>query len=106
MNKNPEKICVDKDVFYLTQDKKICWKDIKHFQFEDDDISQIGYDDGFTSENNSWDSHYFAVVTRPTLETDAEHAKRLQDVYREKERLQELRYQTYLRLKDEFETNS
>jgi hypothetical protein len=106
MNKSLEKIHKDKDVFHLTKDEKIRWKDIKHFQFEDDDIIQIAYDEGYVSENNSWDSHFFAVVTRPTLETDEEHARRMEDVRKENERLKKMRYQSYLKLKAEFEPNT
>ncbi len=101
--KSPDKIYKDKDVFYLDKDEKIRWKDIKHFQFEDDDIIQIAYDEGHVSENNSWDSHFFAVVTRPTLETDEEYTRRMEDIRQESERMKKMRYQSYLKLKAEFE---
>lgn len=106
MNKSPEKIYKDKQVLYITKDTKIRWKDIKDFQFEDDDIIQIAYDEGHVSENNSWDAHFFAVVTRPTLETDEEHARRMKDVRQESERMKKMRYQSYLKLKAEFESNN
>jgi hypothetical protein len=101
--KSPNKIKVEKIIFGAAKETPFAWNDLKHVQFEDDDIIQIAYDEGHVSENNSWDSHFFAVVTRPTLETDEEYARRMEDIRQESERMKKMRYQSYLKLKAEFE---
>jgi hypothetical protein len=104
MHKNStEKILVDKNVLHLTKNTKIRWKDLKDFQFQDDDIIEISYDEGYVSENNSWDAHFYAIVTRPTLETNEEHQRRLKRQEQQKDEMRKRRYESYLKLKEEFE---
>jgi hypothetical protein len=99
----PSKIKKDRDLLHLHRDEPIKWKDIKHFQFEDDDVIHIGFDEGYVSENESWDAHYFAIITRKIEETDKEFEERMEMSKMLQENLRKKRYETYLRLKAEFE---
>jgi hypothetical protein len=101
-----EKIRVKKEFFHKQKNSPIVWEDIKHIQFQDDDEIQIGYDEGHYSENNSWDPHYFAIVERWRDETDEEAKKRIEDKVRDQKWAKERRYQSYLKLKEEFETKN
>jgi hypothetical protein len=43
----------ERDVFHKTRDHKpYTWKDIKDFQFQDDDRIEIGHNQGFYTELN------------------------------------------------------
>jgi hypothetical protein len=97
------KIKKDRDVLHLQKNEKIKWKDIKHFQFEDDDVIHIGWDEGYVSENESWDSHYFAIITRKIEETDEEFEERMELNRMQQEIMRKKRYENYLKLKEEFE---
>ena len=98
------KIKNPKDVLYLTDRKPTTWKDIKDFQFEDDDIIKIGWEEPFYTENNSNDGYYYAIVTRMVEETDDEYHKRMANNAKINEDMKKKRYETYLNLKKEFET--
>lgn len=67
------------------------------------DIINIIRDEGFQSENNSWDAHTILEIYRMVEETDAQYEERIQKEQREKEYLKKRRYETYLKLKQEFE---
>jgi hypothetical protein len=97
------KIKNPKDLLHINKSSKIRWRDIKDFQFEDDDILHIGYDEGFVSENESWDAHYFAIVTREIEETDEEFKNRMDLNKMQQEIMRKKRYETYLKYKEEFE---
>ena len=92
-----------KEIYHDTKDKPFTWKDIKHIQFQDDDIIHIGYDEGHVSENNSWDAHHFISVERFVPETDDEMNERIRRQERDKKWAKERRYENYLKLKQEFE---
>lgn len=94
---------VDQNIFHLQKETPIEWKDINHIDFQDSDIIQIGHDEGYVSENNSWDSHYYAIVTRKREETDDEYSNRIKHDEWFKEDLKKRRYENYLKLKKEFE---
>ena len=98
------KIKIKKDVLYIQIDNPITWKDIKDFQFEDDDIISIGYEEGYYSENNSWDGFYYCRVERMVEETDEEYEDRMERKRSTESTLKKNRYEQYLRLKKEFET--
>ncbi len=83
--------------------KPFTWADIKTIAFEDDDIIHVGYHEGFESENNSVRPYYYAEATRLVKETDDEYQERLAEVARQKEQLRARRYETYQKLKAEFE---
>ena len=88
-----EKQLVTKDIFWLRKETEIRWKDIKHIEFQDDDIIRC-YDD----ENDS----FYANVLRQQLETDEEFEERKKTYETMKELSKERRYQQYLKLKEEF----
>lgn len=67
------------------------------------DIEKV---EGYYSENNSWDDHTILVVYREREETDDEFAKRKIEIEKLKEKSTKQRYEQYLKLKKEFETNS
>lgn len=98
------KIKTPKDLVYLYKDMPITWKDIKDFQFEDDDIIKIWWEEPFYTENNSNGGYYYAIVTRMIEETDDEYHKRIARNIKMNEDMKKKRYETYLTLKKEFET--
>lgn len=98
------KIKIKKDVLYIQLDNPITWKDIKDFHFEDGDIISIGYEEPYYSENNSWDGFYYCRVERMVEETDEEYEDRLERKRSSESILKKNRYEQYLRLKKEFET--
>ena len=72
-------------------------------ELEPDDIIISGHDEGYYSENNSWDPHYYLQIFRYRLETDKEEERRLSEEKFFKENLRKRRYENYLKLKKEFE---
>lgn len=70
------KINITEEVFRKESENPIKFEEISNQGFEPNDIIQCGYNEGYFSENNSWDSHYFIIVTRERLETDKEFEKR------------------------------
>jgi hypothetical protein len=98
-----EKIKVQKTVFNKDKDKVFTWKDIKDFKFEDDDVIRIEYVESYYSENNSYNAHYRAEVIRMVEETDEQLQKRIEDKERDERFYKKRRYESYLKLKEEFE---
>jgi len=70
---------------------------------QDSDIIDIRRIEAFYSENNSYDAHTELVIIRERLETDNEYQKRTSYDEHKKERMKKMRYESYLRLKAEFE---
>ena len=97
------KIKIKKDIEDIQSDNPITWKDIKDFQFEDDDIISIGYEEGYYSESNSWDGFYYCRVERMVEETDEEYEDRMERKRNSESMLKKNRYEQYLKLKKEFE---
>lgn len=97
------KIKIRKYIKDIQIDNPITWKDIKDFQFEDDDIIGIGYEEGYYSENNSWDGFYYCRVERMVEETDEEYEDRMERKRSSDSLLKKNRYEQYLKLKKEFE---
>ena len=106
MEKKKIKVTLCNEVKY---DKPFTWGDIQkiikdnNITLEDDDIINSCYEEEFYSENNSMDSHYSLMIVRKRLETDEEYNKRIENEVSMKEWAKERRYQTYLKLKKEFE---
>lgn len=99
-----EKKITTKTVFNLQSGKPILWKHIKHFKFEDDDFLDAGYVEPWTNgSDNSGGDHYEVEVLRDVLETDDEYNRRIKGEVKQAERLKESRFETYLKLKKEFE---
>lgn len=95
----------EKEVLFLQSDRPIPYKNYKD-KLEDDDIVVSAYDEGYYSENNSWNPFYFVKVLRSTLETDKEYEKRLEEGKKMKMELKNRRRETYLKLKEEFENDT
>jgi len=74
-------------------------------ELQPDDVIISGHDEGYYSENNSWDAHYYLEVHRDRLETDEEFEKRKEENEWHMKDLRKRRYQNYLKLKAEFEGN-
>lgn len=94
---------VQYNIFYEVKSKQFTWKDLKSVQFQDDDIIDITYDEGYYSENDSWDPYFIATVVRTRPETDEEMDRRIKKNEETQKELKERRRETYLKLKKEFE---
>lgn len=91
------------EIFSKTSTKgPILFKDIT-IKIELDDEILAGYDEGFYSENESWDPHYYLKISRERLETDEEFEKRKKEEDNYHVFLKNRRYENYLKLKKEFE---
>jgi hypothetical protein len=97
------KIKVEKSVFYKTQDNYIKWKNIKHIEFEDDDIIKAEFVEPYHSENNSHDGYFVCEIIRLVEETDAQFKKRKEKYEKMISESKKKRYESYLKLKEEFE---
>lgn len=107
MIKSKEKIKIEKEIFHkISYSKKFTWVDIKHLELQDEDVINAGYDEGFYTENNSMDAHYYIIITRMIEETDEEFNKRQKEIERDNKWAKERRYESYLKLKKEFENES
>jgi hypothetical protein len=104
--KSKEKIKREKQIFWNQKNEPFTWKDIKHLQFEDDDVINISWEESFYSENESWDGHFHAEVIRMVEETDEQFAKRIAENERDAKWAKERRLQSYLKLKAEFEPDT
>jgi len=96
-----EKTLIRKEVFWSQQDNQPTWKDIKHIEFQDDDKITIAYDD--YSDDSVNDHGWYISVERWVEETDEQFEKRLKQIEDNKERLRKMKYENYLKLKEEFE---
>lgn len=95
-----KKTLIKKEIFWKDQDNQPTWKDIKHIEFQDDDKITIAYED-YDDDSNS--DGWIISVERWVEETDEEFAKRLKEIKDNEERLKKMRYQSYLKLKAEFD---
>jgi len=87
---------------------EIRFKDIAESLNEDlqpDDIIDIENDPGYYSENNSWDPCTRLTIYREELETDEEYNERESEWNKILEDGKKRRYESYLKLKQEFEPN-
>ena len=102
-NKSKEKIYVDTIIYQGHKSTPFQWWDIKHIEFEDEDVIRLEYVEPYYSENNSYDEHFSAHIIRKTEETDEQYNKRQERIAQDEKWAKEPRYQSYLRLKEEFE---
>lgn len=96
-----EKTLVKKQIVWEFLDNQPTWKDLKNIEFQDDDTISVGYED--YAEDGSGDCWYISVE-RWIEETDEEFKRRLEDLENDKKRAKKMRYESYLRLKAEFES--
>ena len=104
LSDSPKRITVDKKIWQESQDGPFIWKDIKNIEFEDNDVIRLEYVEAYYSENNGWDAHFSGSVTRKVPETDEQFEKRQKRAVESKEEMRQRRYETYLKLKKEFES--
>jgi len=104
-NYEPPKLLF-KDVMLLNiaRSSPITWKDIKHIEFQDNDIFDIGYVEAWENgPDNSGGDQFEATITRQRYETPEEYQKRMDKIKDQRKRQEEMRYERYLELKNEFE---
>jgi hypothetical protein len=100
--KSPNKIKVEKQIYWHQKNSQLKWKDIKHLQLEDDDIIYSGWEDDHEAE---YGGYWHGQIIRMVEETDEQFTKRQKQIQQDQERIQKMRYESYLRLKKEFESN-
>jgi hypothetical protein len=93
--KSPNKIKKEKQIYWHSIQRLIKWSDIKHLTLEDDDTIRSYWDDE--------DMGFYGEITRMVEETDEQFKKRLSNIEQDKERMKKYRYESYLKLKKEFE---
>jgi acetyl-CoA carboxylase alpha subunit len=91
---------VEKQVYWHEKNSEMTWKDIKHLELEDDDVIHSAWVDDETAEYNGY---WHGSIARMVEETDEQYEKRVKRLEEDRERLRQMRYQNYLRLKKEFE---
>ena len=92
-----------KEIFYHQMDEYPTWKHIKDIQFEDEDRIQISYEEPYYSENNSHDGGWVIYVVREMEETDDEYKRRMERIKSDEEYQKKKNYETFLKLKKQFE---
>jgi len=98
------KVKVEREIFSKhTGDNPLKWSDIKHLDLQDDDEIHARWEEAYYSENNSYDGHFYSVIIRHELETDEEFQTRMKRIERDSLFMRQKRYESYLKLKEEFE---
>jgi hypothetical protein len=97
---SPQKIKVEKQIFHHGKDRPMTWKDIKHLQLEDDDVIHSCW---VEDDNFDYHGYHHGEITRMVEETDEQFEKRIARNKRSDEDMKKRRYESYLRLKKEFE---
>ena len=98
-----------RNVAKYTETDMFTWGEVKEMlkkedvELQDNDILEIGYNEGFHEEDNSQDAHYFVEVTRFRDKTEKELEQERRYIEESKERNRKSRYETYLKYKEEFE---
>ena len=94
-----EKIKIRKKIFAKNCNNYITWKDLKHIEFQDDDIIDIEY----VESSDGTDGYLYVEVFQMIVETDEEFQKRIESTESAQKLLKKNRYERYLELKKEFE---
>lgn len=81
---------------------KVYFKDLPK-DIKDNDEIDILSEEGFYSENNSYDTYTKLIIIRERDETDEEYEIRISKENNYKKIKEKQRYETYLKLKKEFE---
>jgi hypothetical protein len=98
--KSINKIKRETQIYWHQKNKPLKWGDIKHLQLEDDDLIISGWEDDSEAEYNGY---WHGSITRMVEETEDQFKKRQKEIEQERERMKKMRYESYLRLKKEFE---
>ncbi len=96
-----EKIKIQKTIFNKRKDTPFTWSDIKNIPFEDDDEIHFLWED---EDDSPFSGHWHGEVNRMVEETDEELQERIRKGEEVEKWVKERRYQSYLKLKKEFET--
>ena len=99
--KSPKKIFKEKQIFVGTNQRQMKWSDIKHLQLEDNDVIYAGWVD---DDNFDYHGYWNNAITRKIEETDEEFEKRIASNKIQTEVMRQRRYESYLKLKEEFES--
>jgi len=97
---SPKKIKKEKQIFRGHNDSPMLWSHIKHLQLEDDDVIRSEWVD---DDNFDYHGYWHNEITRMVEETDEQFEKRISSNKRSNEEMKKRRYESYLRLKKEFE---
>lgn len=98
-----------KHVNYMVETKPFTWKEIQQMleeekvTLQDDDIVQIGYEEGWQEGDSAKDPSYDFKVLRPTLETDEQFERRKKRAEDAKVANEKRQYELYLELKEKYE---
>lgn len=99
-----EKELITVEIFSKESGNPILWKEWKHIKLEDNDDIRNQYVEPWTNgDDNSGGDHYHLTIKRKRLETDEEATKRIQKEEIHRQFHKSKRYETYLKLKKEFE---
>ena len=112
-----KKEIISDEIFYACRratnfSKPYAWGEVKellnkeNLQLLDDDIVRIGFEEGWDEGDSARDDMYFISVKRNREETEDEFAKRTLKIEKLIEENKKLRYENYLKLKQEFESKS
>ncbi len=88
------------------------WREVKellkqaNITLQDDDILEIGFEEGWNEADTARDDMYFVSIKRKREETDAEFEQRKIKNEEIKLETKKRRLETYLKLKEEFENDS
>ena len=85
----------------FTEPIKVTKEILEKIQMGDTILS--GLDEGYYSENESWDPRWEFTIRRERLETDDEFQKRVESDKQQEVWNTERRYKSYLKLKKEFD---
>ena len=101
-HKEHKKIITDTIFHKISYKKPITFGEIDVELQPEDEITQH-WEEPYEGSVEAWDGHWSMTVTRDRLETDEEFEARLEKEKVEKERRKKMRYESYLKLKAEFE---
>lgn len=92
-------------IYFDSEYAEIKFSDLPQ-DIRDDDIIDIIRKESYSSENDSYDGYSELVIIRERDETDEEYNKRVSEIQNHFKKRKKERYETYLKLKSEFEDKS
>ena len=98
--KSPKKIKKETQVYWHQKNTNLTWGDIKHLQLEDNDVIHSCWVDDDSYDHNGY---WHGQIIRMVEETDEQFLKRIESNKSDDERRRKMRYESYLKLKKEFE---
>jgi len=97
---------IKKIIFSKTSDNNITWKELKHIQFQDDDIIICEYIEPECTTKYEHDGYFDVEISRMIEETDEQYNQRMIEKVKTDERLKQNRLERYLELKKEFDIDN